>query len=155
MPGDLLLSSPDSVNGIGVIGLKLHPFIITLGTMGIFRGIAFVTTKAQSIGNFHPAFVDGFISRKAGADFAAAANVFYPIPLCILDCGRRVGQPLSVSRTVTGAQAACDWRQRNGGPLCRAAGGRWLKATTYVYGRTDGGDRRDDQYRLSRLGGVG
>jgi ribose/xylose/arabinose/galactoside ABC-type transport system permease subunit len=38
------------VNGLGVIGLKLHPFIITLGTMSIFRGIAFVTTKAHGTG---------------------------------------------------------------------------------------------------------
>src|SRR5207342_670975 len=53
-----------AINGLGVIGLRLHPFIITLGTMSIYRGTAFVTTKAQSIGNFHPAFVDGFISRR-------------------------------------------------------------------------------------------
>ena len=50
-----------TVNGLGVIGLKLHPFIITLGTMGIFRGIAFVTTKAQSIGQFHSA-----VRRRVG-----------------------------------------------------------------------------------------
>ncbi|HEY1170425.1 MAG TPA: ABC transporter permease [Verrucomicrobiae bacterium] len=36
--------------------LKVHPFIITLGTMAIFRGIAFVMTKGQSIGGFPEAF---------------------------------------------------------------------------------------------------
>jgi ribose/xylose/arabinose/galactoside ABC-type transport system permease subunit len=68
-------------NGLGVIGLRLHPFIITLGTMSVFRGIAFVTTKAQSIGEFHPAFVEGFISRRV----PIGANEFiHPIPLLIL-----------------------------------------------------------------------
>ena len=45
--------------------------------------LAFVTTKAQSIGGFHEGFVDGFISRKF--QFAAGANeIIYPIPLLIL-----------------------------------------------------------------------
>ncbi len=85
------------VNGLGVIGLKLHPFIITLGTMSIFRGIAFVTTKAQSIGNFHPAFVDGFISRR----FELGAGNVYPIPLLILIVVGVWGS-LYLARTVTG-----------------------------------------------------
>jgi ribose transport system permease protein len=34
----------------------VHPFIITLGTMAIFRGIAFVITKGQSIGGFPETF---------------------------------------------------------------------------------------------------
>ena len=66
--------------------------------MGIFRGIAFVTTKAQSIGSFHPAFVDGFISRKL--ELASGGNV-YPIPLCIL-IAVTVWGSLYLSRTVTG-----------------------------------------------------
>lgn len=37
------------INGILVVGLRVHPFIITLGTMWIFRGIAFVMSKAESI----------------------------------------------------------------------------------------------------------
>jgi ribose/xylose/arabinose/galactoside ABC-type transport system permease subunit len=37
------------INGALVVGLKVHPFIITLGTMWILRGIAFVATKAESI----------------------------------------------------------------------------------------------------------
>ena len=36
-------------NGLMVIGLGVHPFIITLGTMWILRGIAFVVSHAQSI----------------------------------------------------------------------------------------------------------
>ena len=32
-----------------VVGLRVHPFIITLGTMWILRGIAFVASSAESI----------------------------------------------------------------------------------------------------------
>ena len=43
-------------NGLMITGLKVHPFIITLGTMAIYRGIAFIITNGQSIG----AFPEGF-----------------------------------------------------------------------------------------------
>lgn len=43
-------------NGGMIVALKVHPFIITLGTMAIYRGIAFVITKGQSIGGFPEAF---------------------------------------------------------------------------------------------------
>lgn len=46
------------LNGGMIVALKVHPFIITLGTMAIFRGIAFVITKGQSIGGFPQAFRD-------------------------------------------------------------------------------------------------
>lgn len=88
------------LNGLGVVGLRLHPFIITLGTMGLFRGLAFVTTKAQTISGFAPAFVDGFISRK----WAVGSNEFiYPVPLLIL-IGCTVWGTYFLSLTVTGRQ---------------------------------------------------
>jgi len=37
------------LNGTMVATLGVHPFIITLGTMWVYRGIAFVTSSAQSI----------------------------------------------------------------------------------------------------------
>lgn len=46
------------LNGGMIVALRVHPFIITLGTMAIFRGIAFVITKGQSIGGFPQAFRD-------------------------------------------------------------------------------------------------
>ena len=45
-------------NGGMIVALKVHPFIITLGTMAIYRGIAFVITKGQSVGSFPAAFRD-------------------------------------------------------------------------------------------------
>lgn len=44
------------VNGGLVVALRVHPFIITLGTMAVLRGIAFVATKGQSIGAFPAEF---------------------------------------------------------------------------------------------------
>jgi len=40
------------LNGGMIVLLKVHPFIITLGTMAIYRGIAFVVTQGQSVGGF-------------------------------------------------------------------------------------------------------
>ena len=55
-----------ALNGGMVTLLKVHPFIITLGTMAIFRGIAFVITTGQSIGGFPAAFRDLVIWQTAG-----------------------------------------------------------------------------------------
>lgn len=46
------------LNGGMIVALRVHPFIITLGTMTIFRGIAFVITNGQSVGDFPQAFRD-------------------------------------------------------------------------------------------------
>lgn len=37
------------INGMATVGLKVHPFIITLGGMAVYRGIAFVSTDGQTI----------------------------------------------------------------------------------------------------------
>src|SRR5437867_7313146 len=46
------------LNGSMIVALRVHPFIITLGTMAIYRGIAFVITTSQSVGSFPGAFSD-------------------------------------------------------------------------------------------------
>jgi len=46
------------LNGGLIVTLRVHPFIITLGSMAILRGIAFVATKGQSVGSFPAAFRD-------------------------------------------------------------------------------------------------
>lgn len=52
------------LNGVLVAGLQVHPFIVTLGTMWIFRGIAFVTTRAESI--LLPGALTGFAKASLG-----------------------------------------------------------------------------------------
>jgi ribose/xylose/arabinose/galactoside ABC-type transport system permease subunit len=44
------------LNGAMITTFRVHPFIITLGTMAIYRGIAFVQTGGQSVGGFPSAF---------------------------------------------------------------------------------------------------
>jgi ribose transport system permease protein len=53
-------------NGGMIVVLRVHPFIITLGTMAIFRGIAFVITRGQSVGGFPAAFRDLIRWETAG-----------------------------------------------------------------------------------------
>jgi ribose/xylose/arabinose/galactoside ABC-type transport system permease subunit len=65
------------LNGIGVVLLRVHPFVITLGTMAIYRGIAFVMTKAQAYTHFPPEFTDGFIRYEIGHNL-------YPVPMAIM-----------------------------------------------------------------------
>ncbi len=52
-------------NGSLIVALGVHPFIITLGSMAILRGIAFVATKGQSIGGF-PADLREFVRFEMG-----------------------------------------------------------------------------------------
>lgn len=44
------------LNGAMVVALRVHPFVITLGTMAIYRGIANVITQGQSITEFPEGF---------------------------------------------------------------------------------------------------
>lgn len=66
-----------AANGILVVLLRVHPFIITLGTMSIFRGIAFVSTEAQAITDFPPAF--GEVFRRTWHDLT-----LFPIAIVAL-----------------------------------------------------------------------
>lgn len=62
------------LNGVMVVGLRVHPFIITLGTMWVFRGIAFVTSKAQSI--LVPPSLTGVTKANLGL-----SESLYPVPM--------------------------------------------------------------------------
>ena len=70
------------INGLGVVWLRVHPFVITLGTMAIYRGVAFVMTKAQAFTDFPAAFTDGFIRREM---IWGQAHL-YPVPLFLMLC---------------------------------------------------------------------
>jgi ribose transport system permease protein len=60
------------LNGAMIVSLRVHPFIITLGTMSIFRGVAFVITNGQSIGGF-PKLLRDLIRWEVGEGL-------YPVP---------------------------------------------------------------------------
>jgi ribose/xylose/arabinose/galactoside ABC-type transport system permease subunit len=70
------------LNGAGIVWLRIHPFVVTLGTMAIYRGVAFVMTKAQAFTNFPASFTDGLIRRP----FMWHAHAVYLVPLIIMVC---------------------------------------------------------------------
>ncbi|MGI8906266.1 MAG: ABC transporter permease [Candidatus Sumerlaeaceae bacterium] len=83
------------INGLLVVLLRVHPFIITLGTMAAFRGVAFVCPSwfasegslaiGQSIGDFPTSFTDKFIRLDLNQLFGRAGESgLYPIPMVIM-----------------------------------------------------------------------
>jgi ribose transport system permease protein len=68
------------LNGAGVVCLRVHPFVITLGTMAIYRGLAFVMTKAQAFTHFPAPFTDGLIRRQVTWGGAQLC----PVPLALM-----------------------------------------------------------------------
>jgi ribose transport system permease protein len=81
-------------NGLMVIGLGVHPFIITLGTMWILRGLAFVVSRAESI------LVPTAMTSVAKSKLGLTAEL-YPVPLLVMLLVMVVGQ-IYLSRTVNG-----------------------------------------------------
>lgn len=80
-------------NGAMVVGLRVHPFIITLGTMAAFRGLVAIPTNAQSVGSFPESFTRGFFKLSIG-------NV-NPVPVIVMLVVAAVGV-FVLSRTVLG-----------------------------------------------------
>lgn len=81
-------------NGLMVIGLGVHPFIITLGTMWILRGVAFVISRAESI------LVPESLTAVAKAPLGMG-TALYPVPLlCMLLV--TIAGGVYLSRTVAG-----------------------------------------------------
>ncbi len=82
------------LNGVMVVGLRVHPFIITLGTMWVFRGIAFVASKAQSI------LVPNNLTSVTKASLGLSPSI-YPVPMLIMLVITIIGE-LYLVRTVMG-----------------------------------------------------
>lgn len=53
-------------NGVMIVGFRLHPFIITLGTLSIFRGAATLTTNGQTISGLPEAIQRGVFKQDFG-----------------------------------------------------------------------------------------
>ena len=62
------------MNGLMVVLLRVHPFIITLGTMWMLRGVAFVASDAESI------LVPEALTQVAKAPLGLAESL-YPVPM--------------------------------------------------------------------------
>jgi ribose transport system permease protein len=83
-------------NGAMIVALRVHPFIVTLGTMAIFRGVAFVITRGTSVTGFPEVFRDLVRWQIANGlsivplAVMVAATVAGGIYLSRLAAGRRV-----------------------------------------------------------------
>ena len=83
------------LNGIMVVGLRVHPFIITLGTMWMLRGVAFVATRAESI------LVPPALTAVAKAPLGLGDGGLYPVPMLAMLVVTALGW-LYLTRTVAG-----------------------------------------------------
>lgn len=77
------------INGGLIVGLRMHPFIVTLSTLSIFRGIALVSVQAGSLPSGDKklpiAFTDNFIAFTKEYTRANGRTEFLqPIPLIIM-----------------------------------------------------------------------
>jgi len=82
------------LNGALVVGLRVHPFIVTLGTMWILRGIAFVATRALSI------LVPPTLTHVAKASLGLRGGL-YPVPMLAMFACCVIGT-IYLTRTVMG-----------------------------------------------------
>lgn len=81
------------INGIASVALRVHPFIITLGTMAIYRGLVFVITEGQTVSGLPESVQKGFFKlEKWGV---------YPVPTIIMILVAIAGM-FVLSRTVFG-----------------------------------------------------
>jgi ribose/xylose/arabinose/galactoside ABC-type transport system permease subunit len=65
------------LNGALVVALGVHSFVITLGTMWILRGIAFVISNAESI------LLPGGVTSAVKASLGMGSGL-YPVPLAVM-----------------------------------------------------------------------
>ncbi|MGD9790993.1 MAG: ABC transporter permease [Phycisphaerales bacterium] len=89
-------------NGAMVVGLRVHPFIITLGTMAALRGVAFIMTKGQSVSGLPTSFVAGFMKLPLTIGGKGSLAV-YPVPVVIMGLVAMAGH-FVLTRTVPGRQ---------------------------------------------------
>jgi ribose/xylose/arabinose/galactoside ABC-type transport system permease subunit len=83
-------------NGAMIVGLRVHPFVITLGTMAVIRGAVFLVTRGDSIVGFPSSFTSGF--------FKAPIMGVNPVPVFLMLVVVAIGGVV-LSRTVLGRRA--------------------------------------------------
>jgi ribose/xylose/arabinose/galactoside ABC-type transport system permease subunit len=111
-----------AINGLLVVGLDVHPFVITLGSMWVLRGIAFVTSKAESI--LVPDSLTGVAKASLGLPPA-----LYPVPMLVMLAVTVVGA-IYLSRTVMGRHV---FAVGGNAEACRYAGLRVGRIRAGVY----------------------
>jgi ribose/xylose/arabinose/galactoside ABC-type transport system permease subunit len=117
-------------NGVMVVGLRVHPFIITLGTMWVFRGIAFVTSKAESI------LVPGSLTAVAKNTLGLSSSI-YPVPMLIMIAITALGE-IYLLKTVMGRDIYAAGGNQEAARYCGLRIGRILVSVYAISGLTAG-----------------
>ena len=68
------------LNGRMVVGLKVHPFIITLGTMAAYRGLVALPTKAQTVAEVAPSIQE----KVKWALPIGGSSTVTPVPVLVM-----------------------------------------------------------------------
>jgi ribose/xylose/arabinose/galactoside ABC-type transport system permease subunit len=74
------------LNGALVTGLRMHPFIVTLGTLSIFRGIGLVAVRTKTLPSLGHQLPDSFTQGFVGARWTPLeGGVFVqPVPMLVM-----------------------------------------------------------------------
>jgi ribose/xylose/arabinose/galactoside ABC-type transport system permease subunit len=77
------------INGALVVGLRMHPFIVTLGTLSIFRGIALISVPTKSLpsgdGTLPLAFTAKFMSWQVVLQQGESTSIMLqPAPMMVM-----------------------------------------------------------------------
>lgn len=72
------------VNGALVVGLRMHPFIVTLGTLSIFRGLGLVSVTSKTLPSLGRQLPDSFTEGFVGARLDVAGTFVQPVPMVIM-----------------------------------------------------------------------
>lgn len=107
-------------NGFLITRIKLQPFIATLGTMGIFRGLTLILSDGRPIYGFDSAFVDMFSQRVFGE---------IPLPVIVVAVLAAI---LLAGADEDALWQICDrhWQQR------RIGDARWIRSGATSWGST-------------------
>ena len=90
--GVLVGGALGAINGCLVNWTGLHPFIITLGTNAIFRGITLVISDANSVYGFSFDFVNFFAATPLGIPVPVIFSLIVAVILWFLTTRMRVGR---------------------------------------------------------------
>lgn len=73
------------INGLIVVGLRMHPFIVTLGTLGIFRGVALIAVPSKALPESGLAMPPAFTERFVAWTVSLAGGVkLQPTPMIVM-----------------------------------------------------------------------
>ena len=115
--GVLVGGALGAINGCLVNWTGLHPFIITLGTNAIFRGITLVISDANSVYGFSFDFVNFFAATPLGIPVPVIFSLIVAVILWFLTTRMRVGRNIyalggtrtPLSTPVSTSNSTCCW----------------------------------------------